>query len=134
MIKWADATPTDFNLKKQVVDYVLSIAIMRSGGRLPKDDYSIFDKAYYGKDVVVYSAGTFGQKPVNRFRETGHPNVIAWLDDDYWEYRRCCLAVDPVESITAIAFDYILVGTVDSVAADQIKKRLLIWESAQIRY
>ena len=123
--KWADTMPVDLDIKKQVVDYILSIAIIRSGGKLPQDDYSTFDTAYYDKDVVVYSAGTFGQQLVNRFRETVHCRVVAWLDDDYWEYRRCCLDVDPVESIAAVTYDYILIATVDSVVAAQIKKRLL---------
>ena len=125
LVGWAETTPEALEIKKQVVDYVLSIAIMRSGGRLPQDDYSTFDTSYYGKNVVIYSAGTFGQQLVNRFRETGHCNVVAWLDDDYWEYRRCCMDVDPVESVTTIACDYILVATVDSSVAEQVKKRLL---------
>ncbi len=125
LIKWAETTPANLEIKKQVVDYVLSIAVMRSGGELPQDDFSIFGTAYYGKNVVIYSAGTFGQQLVNRFRENGHCNVAAWLDDDYWEYRRCCLDVDPVESITTITYDYILIATVDSVVAEQMIKRLL---------
>lgn len=125
LIRWTETTPVELEIRRQVVDYVLSIAVMRSGGRLPQDDYSTFDTAYYGKNVVVYSAGTFGQQLVNRFRETGHCSVIAWLDDDYWEYRRCCLDVDPVESITTITYNYILIATVDSTVAEWVKERLL---------
>mgnify|MGYP002868393586 CR=1 FL=1 len=125
LMRWAERTPGELRIREQVIDYVLSIAIMRSGGRLPQDDYSTFDKAYYGKNVVIYSAGTFGQQLVNRFRETEHCNVIAWLDDDYWEYRRCCLDVDPVESITGLTYDYVLIATVDSNVAENVRKRLL---------
>lgn len=117
--------PEDINFKEQVIDYVLSIAIMRSGGRLPEDNYSTFDKAYYGKNVVVYSAGTFGQQLVNRFKETKHCNVVGWIDDDYWEYRRCCLDVDPVESITKTDFDYVLIASVDSVFSKKAMSRLM---------
>ena len=125
LMRWAERTPGELRIREQVIDYVLSIAIMRSGGRLPQDDYSTFDKAYYGKNVVIYSAGTFGQQLVNRFRETEHCNVVAWLDDDYWEYRRCCLDVDPVESITGLTYDYVLIATVDSNVAENVRKRLL---------
>ena len=125
MKRWSEGTAPELHIKQQVIDYVLSIALMRSGGRLPQDDYSTFDKAYYGKDVVIFSAGTFGQQLVSRFRETGHCKVVAWLDDDYWEYRRCCLDVDPVESITRTAYDYILIATVDSAVAGRARKRLL---------
>ena len=125
MMRWAAKTDTDLNIKTQVTDYVLSIALMRSGGRLPQDDYSTFNKAYYGKNVVIYSAGTFGQQLVNRFREIEHCNVIAWIDDDYWEYRRCCLDVDPVESVSSLSFDYILIATVDDLVAEKAERRLM---------
>lgn len=121
---WSLNTYPELGLRKQVTDYVLSIALMRSGGRLVYDDYSTFDNSYFGKNVVVYSAGTFGQQLVNRFRETQHCNLVAWLDDDYWEYRRCCLDVDPVESISSLSYDYVLIATVDGVVAEKIVRRL----------
>lgn len=114
----------EYSLSEQVVDYVLSIAFMRSGGRLPQDNYSIFDDRYYDKNIVIYSAGTFGQQLTNRFKETEHCNVVAWIDDDYWEYRRCCLDVDPVESIVNCVYDYILIATVDKLVAEKAQKRL----------
>ena len=125
MMQWSKTTPIEFEIGKQITDYVLSIAIMRSGGRLPQDSFSTFDNKYFNKNIVVYSAGTFGQQLINRFKETGHCNVVAWLDDDYWEYRRCCLDVDPVESITHLEYDYVLIATVDSIVAKNVTKRLL---------
>ena len=124
LVHWADSTEKDLHIKSQITDYVLSIALMRSGGRLPHDEYSTFDAAYYGKKVVIYSAGTFGQQLVNRFRESGHCNIVAWLDDDYWEYRRCCLDVDPVENISSLSYDYVLIATVDSMVVKKVKNRL----------
>ncbi|MCI8887570.1 MAG: glycosyltransferase family 2 protein [Hungatella sp.] len=125
MMKWAEKIEPELGLIDQVTDYVLSIAMIRSGGRLPQNDFSIFGNVYYGKDVVVYSAGTFGQQLINRFRETKHCNLVAWLDDDYWEYRRCCLNVDPVETISKLSYDYILIATMDGILANLIIKRLL---------
>ncbi len=122
--RWAETTPKELNIREQIVDYVLSIALMRSGGRLPHGEYSTFNSAYYGKNVVVYSAGTFGQQLVNRFKESGHCNIVGWIDDDYWEYRRCGLDVDPVESIASVSYDYVLIATVDSIVADRVKKQL----------
>ena len=75
--------------------------------------------------MAVYSAGTFGQQLVKRLIETGFCEVTAWLDDDCWEYRRCCLNVDPVESVTSCIYDYILIAAMDSKFAEQIKKRLM---------
>lgn len=124
LLCWAKSIPVDLNVLSQIQDYVLSIALMRSGGRLPEEDYSIFDNIYYGKNVVIYSAGTFGQQLVNRFKETEHCRVVAWIDDDYWEYRRCCLDVDPVETITKLSYDYILIVTVDKLVADKATVKL----------
>ncbi len=117
----------------QITDYVLSICIIRSGGRLPADDFSTFDKAYFGKRVVIYSAGTFGQQLVKRFKETGHCKVVGWVDDDYWEYRRCCMDVDPVETVRDKDFDYILVASVDSEIAERVIGRLGIYGVARRR-
>lgn len=125
LVQWSKNIPAELEINKQITDYVLSIAIMRSGGRLPQDSFSTFDKSYYNKNIVVYSAGTFGQQLINRFKETKHCNVVAWLDDDYWEYRRCCLDVDPVASITRVEYDFVLIATVDSLVAKEITKRLL---------
>lgn len=122
--RWADGTEQELEIKGQVTDYILSIALMRSGGRLPHNEYSTFDNSYFGKNVVIYSAGTFGQQLVNRFKESQHCNIVAWIDDDYWEYRRCCLDVDPVESICSLSYDYVLIATVDDVIADRVMSRL----------
>ena len=122
---WAEGKSQCLNLESQIQDYVLSIAIMRSGGRIPQSQICAFDAEYYGKDVVVYSAGTFGQQLVNRIRESKLCRIVSWIDDDYWEYRRCCLNVDPVEYVTNQQFDYILVATVDSIMAEKIRKRIL---------
>lgn len=115
---------TALHLEKQITDFVLSICIMRSGGRLPEDDYSTYDKAYFGKKVVICSAGTFGQQLVNRFRETGHCQVVGWVDDDYWEYRRCCMNVDPIEEVRVLDFDYVLIASVDTDFSGRMIRRL----------
>ncbi len=125
MMEWAKKTDPELKLKNQVLDYVLSIAIIRFGGRLPQNDFLMFGKDCYRKKVVIYSAGTFGQQLVSRFKEAGHCEIIAWLDDDYWEYRRGCLNVDPVETITDLSYDYILIATVDRAAANLAINRLL---------
>ena len=122
--RWASAAPEPYALREQVNDYVLSLAIIRSGGWLPQGGFSAFDSVCCNQNVVIYSAGTFGQQLAGRLKEYGLCHVVGWLDDDYWEYRRCCLDVDPVESIPSLFFDYVLIATVDSRLSDQIKKRL----------
>lgn len=107
-----------YDFQRQVDDYVLSICIMRSG------DVAYFGKGLDGKRILVYSAGTFGQQLMNRLNETKQCEVVGWVDDDYWEYRRCCMDVDPIERVSKDDFDYILVATIDTQLAERIKTRI----------
>lgn len=128
LTRFAQGTPKEYRLQSQVDDYVLGICIMRSGGLVvsmdEQDEFMPFEKDFRGKNVLVYSAGTFGQQLVNRLKEASYCTVGAWVDDDYWEYRRCCLDVDSVDSIGSCQFDYVLIATVNGALADEIKGRL----------
>lgn len=118
LIAYAKKTDEKYKLQEQIDDYVLGICIMRSG------DVDYFGKQIEERKVVVYSAGTFGQQLMNRLRETDVCDVVGWVDDDYWEYRRCCMNVDPVERLSKDDFNYILVATIDTKLADRIKNRI----------
>lgn len=115
---YAKGVDAKYNLQKQVDDYVLGICIMRSG------DVEYFGEAINGKKVMVYSAGTFGQQLMNRLKQANTCEVAGWVDDDYWEYRRCCMDVDSVERLSKDDFDYILVATIDTKLAERIKNRI----------
>lgn len=111
-------------LKSQVDDYVLVSFIIRSGGLYPNNEY-IFGTDFLNKRVVVYNAGTFGQAFVSKILEKKSCTLVGWIDDDYWEYRRCCLDVDPVEKINDFEFDYLIVAVVDGEFSEVIRERLL---------
>jgi hypothetical protein len=83
-----------------------------------------WEKKFCGKDVVLYSAGTFGQQVYTRLRETGYCNVVAWVDSFYVEYRRCCRDVDPVEAVCDLEYEYVLVASVDASQTEAIMERL----------
>ena len=117
--KYAKEIDPKYAFQKQVDDYVLGICIMRSG------DVSFFGRLIYGKRILVYSAGTFGQQLMNRLTESNLCEVIGWVDNDYWEYRRCCMDVDPMERLSKDDYDYILVATIDSLLVEQVKKRIV---------
>lgn len=111
------------SLQRQVNDYISGLCIIRSGGILD-NEHSTFGKTFKDRNIAVYSAGTFGQQFVRRIKETEYCNIVKWIDDDYWEYRRCCLDVDPVQSIRDLEFDYIVVASIDSCTVAKVKKRL----------
>lgn len=115
----------DEQWKSQVEDYVLASCIIRSGALNIPGIYESFDGKYFGKRTVIFSAGAFGQMIVSGIIKDKRCALAGWIDDDYREYRRCCLDVDPVESITEKEFDYLLIAAVDGQYAVEAKKRLI---------
>ena len=121
---FAERHPKEYRLQQQVDDFVLGLCIIRSGGVLPEHSYSAFDEDFSNKKVVVYSAGTFGQRLVKCFKDYELCDVVAWLDEDYLEYRDCNMNVDPVEDITGLDYDYVLIATIIPDVAEKMTKCL----------
>ena len=119
MFKFASKQDAMYHLTEQVDDFVLGICMMRSGS------LSSFGNEIQGKKVAIYSAGTFGQQLYNKLHQSSLCTLVNWVDDDYWEYRRCCLDVNPVESLSKGGFDYVLVATLDNVLKESIATRLM---------
>ncbi|WP_173468721.1 glycosyltransferase family 2 protein [Fibrobacter succinogenes] len=120
--------PTNLNLRLQLQKYLLSTCIIRSGGIVDSAGGTKlfpFEKDLKGKRVAICGAGTFGQQLEKRLRERNHCNIMIWVDYDYWEYRRCCLNVDPLEKLIETEFDFIVLGTVDSQATQSMRERLV---------
>ena len=119
MSSWANAVDKKYHFQRQIDDFVLGICIIRSG------DTNYFGEHLEGKRLLIYSAGTFGQQLMNRLRQNPNYIVAGWVDDDYWEYRRCCMDVDPVERVSKDEFDYVLVATINPILAEKISSRIL---------
>lgn len=120
--------PQEYNLQQQVDDFITGIFIIRSGGYLSSKEDGLenfpFGCTLSGKRVVIYGGGTFGQQLQKRFVKDRSCEIVGWLDDDYWEYRRCCLNVDPVETITSIDFDYAIIASLDKTYLKSAIRRL----------
>ena len=125
MMAWVKTADPELKLEKQVTDMILALALMRSGGVLPAGNYSACSHIADGKDVVVYSASTFGQQMVNRLNEFGRCRVTGWIDPMYKDYRRVCLDVDPVESVRTMSYDYILIAKINQVRFEEVKQELI---------
>lgn len=121
--------PNKYALENQIQKYILTTTIIRSGGIYDSAkinmSYIPFGENINDKDIVICGAGTFGQQLEKRLRESKCCNIVAWVDDDYWEYRRCCINVDSISVLSEIHFDYVLIGTIDSFAAQSIRSRLI---------
>lgn len=117
--KFASSQDEKYNLQSQVDDFVLGICLMRSGS------LSCFGNEIQGKKLAIYSAGTFGQQLYNKLHLSSDCTLVNWVDDDYWEYRRCCMDVNPVESLSKGGFDYVLIATLNDVLKERIASRLM---------
>lgn len=117
----------EYDLLRQTEDLILSTFIIRSGGTL-KDDGGLanfpFAVDFSGMKLAVYGAGTFGQQLVRRLKNENQCTITTWVDDDYWEYRRCCMDVDPVEQICKVEYDAIVIALIDPVQIEKIKHLL----------
>lgn len=120
--------PAEYDLQRQVNDFITGIFIIRSGGFLISDDTDLqlfpFGCSLKGKMVIIYGGGTFGQQLMKRLAKNDSCEIAGWLDDDYWEYRRCCLNVDPVERISSLDYDYVLVASLDKCYVAATTRRL----------
>ena len=126
LIAFASRAPAEYRLQEQVNDFILSVCYMRSGCIETGDSLILpFEKDFKSKRVAVYSAGTFGQQLVNRIKEHNYAEIVSWVDADYWEYRRCCLNVDPIESLASQSFDCLLIASVDRKASKAIANELI---------
>ncbi len=113
------------NILMQIQKYVLSTYIIRSGGILKESIFLPFTKDIKNKKIVVCGAGTFGQQLIKRFEEKKYCKIVSWIDDDYWEYRRCCLDVNPISTITELSYDYVIIGMIDSFSSQNMKNILI---------
>ena len=112
-----------FNYQRQVDDFILGNCIIRSGGvKVDNKPILPFGKDFSDRSVAIYSAGTFGQQLAKRIEECNYCKIVSWVDDDYWEYRRCCLDVNPVSELNGKKFDYLLIATIDADYATMLKK------------
>lgn len=114
MAKSFENAPAEYNLRRQLKEFITGTYIIRSGGCIDNatDDLKFFpfSKDISDKRVVVYGAGTFGQQLVKRIKTDNLCQLVGWVDSDYWEYRRCCMDVDPISTICEIDYDYILIA------------------------
>lgn len=127
--KVVEGHPAELQLQRQVDDFITGIFIIRSGGYVKSDDRELqgfpFGKTLEGKRIVLYGGGTFGQQLMKRMMKVANCEIVGWVDDDYWEYRRCCLNVDPVDSITSRAFDYVIIASLDAEYVRSSSRRLV---------
>lgn len=120
--------PEKYNLQQQTRDLIVSTYIIRSGGTLGNNHLEFstfpFSTNLTGKRIIVYGAGTFGQQFVKRLKNESKCQLMAWVDEDYWEYRRCCMDVDPIESICNNSYDYVVIANLTPTVIKKMRMKL----------
>ena len=121
--------PSEYRLQQQLDDWMLGTFIIRSGGidspydRLPEGFPFAADIS--GKSIAICGGGTFGQHLVRRMKESGKYRIVGWYDEDYREYRRCCMDIDPLSDISKANFDYIIIAKLDRSSVSAYRRQLL---------
>lgn len=87
-----------FDLRDQWLKYVLFLMIPRSDGLYrgysELDFLFPFRSVYRGSDIVLYGAGTYGQRLYRFLKKTGFCRVVLWLDRNYVELQKMGLDVE----------------------------------------
>ncbi|MCI8416919.1 MAG: glycosyltransferase family 2 protein [Lachnospiraceae bacterium] len=103
-----------YDLRSQWTDYVLFLMIPRADGL-----YRGFESLEYlfpfpqikkGADIVLYGAGTYGQRLYRYLKESGFCNVIRWVDRNYRQLQEFGLPVENPNVIEQTTFAYIVVA------------------------
>jgi glycosyltransferase involved in cell wall biosynthesis len=99
---------------KQLKLYFYAQVLIRSGGVINSDFKSIpFSNIESAKNLVIYSSGSFGQHLISSLQKLNHYNIISWLDEDHVESQIFGLEVNPIDHISKINFDLVLIASID---------------------
>ncbi len=103
-----------YDLRQQWKKYVLFLMIPRSDGlyrNYQELDYLFpFSKVKKGSNIVLYGAGTYGQRLYTYFQKTKFCKVVAWVDRNYEELRKAGLDVMPPAAIQKLEYDAIVIA------------------------
>lgn len=91
-----------YDLRNQWLKYVLFLMIPRSDGLYEGYDelgfLFPFRSVYKGSDIILYGAGTYGQRLYRYIKKTGFCRVVLWVDRNHVEFHKMGLDVrDPLE-------------------------------------
>ncbi len=103
-----------YDLRQQWKKYVLFLMIPRADalyeGYEGLDYLFPFPKVKKGFEIVLYGAGTYGQRLYRYLERTGFCRVTAWVDRNYMQLREMGLPVDNPAVISGTQYDYIVIA------------------------
>lgn len=105
-----------YDLRPQWEKFMLFLMLPRADGLykgFDKLDYLFpFPKVKKGSRIILYGAGTYGQRLYRYLERTGFCRVAAWVDRDYIQYQSMNLQVESPEVIPERQYDAIVIAIV----------------------
>lgn len=102
-----------YDLRKQWKKYVLFLMIPRSDGLYrgyEELDYLFpFSRVKKGSNIILYGAGTYGQRLYAYLQKTSFCKTIAWVDRNFEELRKLGLDVEEPSVISELQYDAIVI-------------------------
>lgn len=121
-----------YDLRDQWKKYVLFLMIPRADGLYrgyAELEYLFpFPKVRRGADVVLYGAGTYGQRLFTWLKKSRFCHVVAWADRNYREFQKMGLPVENPELISERKYDAMI------VAITYAKARQALYEDLVKKY
>lgn len=103
-----------YDLREQWKKYVLFLMIPRSDGLLPdyeEREYLFpFSKVKKGSNIILYGAGTYGQRLYRYLNRTGFCHVAAWVDRNFAEFQKQGLNVENPAVVSEREYDFIVIA------------------------
>ncbi len=77
-----------------------------------------------GSNVAIYAAGKIGKVFHTQLKLTRYAEVVLWVDQG-WETRDAKMNIRPVEELTQVACDYVIICVLSEKIAEDIRRELL---------
>ncbi|MEZ3485040.1 MAG: glycosyltransferase [Lachnospiraceae bacterium] len=117
-----------YDLREQWVQYLLFLMIPRAD-TLYQDieelDYLFpFPNVKKHSRIILYCAGTYGQRLYHYLKRTGFCEIIAWVDQNYKELRKQGLSVESPGVIHGRSYDAIVIANMFAKVRKEIYRNL----------
>lgn len=105
-----------YDLRRQWEKFILFLMLPRADGLYKGFDELAylfpFPKVKKGSRIILYGAGTYGQRLHRYLESTGFCQVAAWVDRNYLQYQSMDLQVESPEVIPERQYDAIVIAIV----------------------
>jgi glycosyltransferase involved in cell wall biosynthesis len=118
-----------FDLRQQWKKYVLFLMVPRSDGLYKgyeELDYLFpFPKVKKGTDIILYGAGTYGQRLYRYLKRTGFCRVEAWVDQNYKQLQAMGLPVENPIVISDVPNAAIVIANTFEISRKKLYQELV---------